>query len=88
MFNRHPTNYCVNWPFKPKSSKLLEGTTMMEFETFQFPVPIHWKEYLEEVYGDYMQLPPGDQRQSHSPYTPDFGKYVYIKTIDDIREDR
>lgn len=84
MFNNHHSNYCVNWPFYEKSSKLLEGTVTQEFETFMFPSPKYWKEYLGELYGDYMQLPPENQRHSHSLYSPEFGRYSYVKSIDDI----
>ena len=31
-----------------------------------------------------MRIPPENERPKHSPYEPDFGKYAYIKTLDDV----
>ena len=42
-----------------------EKTIDMEFEGHMFPVMSCWDECLTALYGDYMQLPPEDQRQSH-----------------------
>ena len=37
----------------------------MEFEGRTFKACLHWHEYLTGLYGDYMQLPPEDQRYTH-----------------------
>lgn len=42
-----------------------EAMIEMEFEGHMFPVMGCWDEYLTKCYGDYMQLPPEDQRQTH-----------------------
>lgn len=42
-----------------------ERTVEMEFEGHMFPCMGCWDEFLTALYGDYMQLPPEDQRQSH-----------------------
>ena len=42
-----------------------EAVIEMEFEGHMFPVMGCWDEYLTKCYGDYMQLPPEDQRQTH-----------------------
>lgn len=41
---------------------------MTEFEGERFPIPIGWEEYLTSVYGDYMQLPPEEERKVHHNY--------------------
>ena len=37
----------------------------MEFEGRSFMVIGGWEEYLTNIYGDYMQLPPEEQRRGH-----------------------
>ena len=37
----------------------------VEFEGLMFPAPSNYEEYLSGLYGDYMQLPPEDKRQTH-----------------------
>lgn len=41
-----------------------KGTTLV-FESRSYPVPLHYHEYLTQMYGDYMQLPPEDKRVSN-----------------------
>lgn len=38
---------------------------LLEFEGFHFPVYSCWDAYLTGLYGNYMKLPPEDQRQTH-----------------------
>lgn len=42
-----------------------ENLISLEFCGHQFPAIPHWHEYLTSQYGDYMQLPPEEQRASH-----------------------
>lgn len=37
----------------------------VEFEQHEFNAPQCWKEYLTGLYGDYMELPPVEKRQTH-----------------------
>lgn len=37
----------------------------LEFEGHTFKACPHWDDYLKGLYGDYMQLPPEDQRYTH-----------------------
>lgn len=37
----------------------------LEFEKHFFKAPICWKEYLTGLYGDYMNLPPVEKRETH-----------------------
>ena len=41
----------------------------MEFEGHLFPGPVGYHEYLTQLYGDYMQLPPEEQRVTHHDFT-------------------
>lgn len=45
----------------------LEYTTL-EFEGKPYSVLTHWHDYLTRLFGDYMQLPPEEQRVSHHLY--------------------
>jgi lipopolysaccharide cholinephosphotransferase len=38
------------------------STLMIDFEGFQFPIPIGWDRILKTTYGDYMTLPPTENR--------------------------
>lgn len=40
-------------------------TVEILFEGKEFPAPERYQEHLHDQYGDYMQLPPEDQRASH-----------------------
>ncbi len=59
----------VTWGmYGPGEAMPLEGfeeKEMLEFEGVKFPCPSCWDEYLTGIYGDYMQLPPEDKRQTH-----------------------
>ena len=43
-------------------------TLEMEFEGKLFFVPVGYDEYLKNVYGDYMKLPPQEKRITHHSY--------------------
>lgn len=45
------------------------------FEDTEFPIAEHYHEYLTQVFGDYMQLPPEEQRVGLHLVSVDFGKY-------------
>ena len=42
-----------------------EIPVLVEFENRRFPTFSCWKEYLTNLYGDYMTLPPEDKRKTH-----------------------
>lgn len=47
----------------------------VEFEDTALPVPEKTHEYLSQMFGDYMKLPPESQRQGLHMISVDFGKY-------------
>jgi len=47
----------------------------MPFENIIVKVPREYDAVLRKGYGDYMQLPPVDQRKNHQPFLIDLGKY-------------
>lgn len=60
----------VVWdPFRPDKPGFpiedFDSLVDMEFEGRTFKACPHWDAYLQGLYGDYMQLPPEDQRVTH-----------------------
>lgn len=47
------------------SDSCFHTSVQCEFEGHSFPIPIGYEEYLTALYGNYMELPPIDQRVSH-----------------------
>lgn len=54
------------YDFNERYDKLyFEGTPeLLEFEGHIFPAPCGYRDFLTDLYGDYMQLPPEDKRKS------------------------
>ena len=48
--------------------KWFEGYTYMPFEGYRFRVPADYDKILRHTYGDYMQLPPEEDRVGHHYY--------------------
>ena len=48
----------------PKSA--YGDTVLLDFEDKKFPAPVGYHDILTNMYGDYMQLPPEDKRESHN----------------------
>ncbi len=49
--------------------------TWVPFEDTMLPVAEHYHEYLTQVFGDYMKLPPIEQQKGLHLISVDFGKY-------------
>ena len=47
----------------------------MQFEDAMLPVPADYNDFLTIVFGDYMKLPPEEERQPKHLTKIDFGKY-------------
>ena len=45
--------------------EIASQTITLEFEGHPFPAPKHYDEYLTQLYGSYMELPPVEQRTTH-----------------------
>lgn len=63
------SNYigCVVWGEGPQeriNRKYFTNADKLEFEGKQFVVPYDYDRYLSNIYGDYMQLPPENERIS------------------------
>ncbi len=54
----------VQKAFYPR--KLIEGSMMLKFEDTEFPCPKDVDAYLTYMYGDYMTLPPEQERIGHT----------------------
>lgn len=53
----------------PVPKKLFERTILVPFEDRKYNVMNGYDEYLRSVFGDYMQLPPENERVTHHAFT-------------------
>ena len=53
----------------------LEPSKKVKFETIEIPLPDGNDRILKMMYGDYMRLPPEEERFNHVVSEIDFGKY-------------
>lgn len=49
-----------------EKEKVFSSAAELEFEGEKFCAPIGYKEYLSNIYGDYMKLPPEEKRVTHN----------------------
>ncbi len=58
--------YCGSYgPKEVFPKEWLQGIKQFQFEGLTVDLPSGYDQYLRQYYGDYMQLPPGEKRQSH-----------------------
>lgn len=65
VFVEKDTEYCVgDFPngCKPMMKSWYAEAETVDFETIQLPIPVGCREMLSLLYGDYMQLPPEEER--------------------------
>ena len=55
--------------------RYIRNLIMMPFMDTEFPAFAEFELYLRAMYGDYMKLPPEDQRNKHNILGVDFGPY-------------
>ena len=67
--SRYVTCMVWDWPIKLKEKRHFEEFTYLPFEGIQVKVPKEYDAVLRNSYGDYMQLPPEDQRVPHHEYS-------------------
>ena len=71
VFENGTENY-IKWSF-PK--KYFTDIILVDFEDYKMSVPKKYKEYLSEAYGDFMKLPPVEERENrHLIIKVDFGE--------------
>lgn len=72
---------CYDYWFFPV--EIFEKYIDVSFENIDFPIPENYDLYLKVAYGDYMKLPPVEQRITHQIQKLDLGKYSdYFEKID------
>ena len=62
---------CVCGSYREKeimTRETFENYTEAEFEGHSLKIIKNYDEYLKKHYGDYMQLPPEDKRETHHTY--------------------
>ena len=70
QYDYHTSNKvgCVMWGYGVRESMSKAGydkPVKVQFEKGEFNAPSNYEEYLSNLYGDYMKLPPEDQRVVH-----------------------
>jgi lipopolysaccharide cholinephosphotransferase len=70
---------CMDCKTEICERSLFDELILYRFETEQFYVPARYEERLRSLFGDYLQLPPEDQRYNrHAVVKFDFGKYASL----------
>ena len=62
---------CLVWGYGIKervSKEIFNDSVEVEFEREKFKAPIGYDQWLKHIYGDYMQLPPEEKRESHHAF--------------------
>jgi len=76
---------CTVWDYGPtrfKDASYFSSSILADFEGYQFPIPIGYKEILTMNYGDYMQFPPMEKRgkwHAGMYQNPDISYTEYLK---------
>ncbi len=76
-YNDVPTTRCGNLSYFDPTNLFWEPFPLEkgEFEGMEVNLPGNWDRHLSARYGDYMELPPEEDRLGHKPYLLDFGTY-------------
>lgn len=68
-------NFGTYYIFKPIEKKWFDSSKKAKFESLEASIPSDYDAYLTRIYGNYMQLPPIEERVNHMYNTVDFGPY-------------
>lgn len=77
-YNNVDTQYCFasDYPDQFLKNEWFEHTKKYKFEDTEFWGLEDYDSYLKALYGDYMKIPPVEQRETHTHYKINFGKYA------------
>lgn len=75
--NRTVKSCWVNWGGRWGTREIIkkevwEPSVQLEFEGERFMAPGNWDDFLKQIYGDYMTLPPVEERTNHGWSKPIF----------------
>lgn len=64
-------------------SKYIAESVDVQFEKCTFPAPVNWDGYLTTLYGDYMKLPPVEERKTvhHFKYLDTEKDYTFYQNV-------
>lgn len=92
QFNDHPTQFIaaavsavISYKRKIWYAEDFASSILWDFEGFKFPVPVGYDRFLKIMYGDYMALPPVEERGLHHSGTlfdPDVPYTEYLENIE------
>ena len=64
--SKYVVNFMGAYKFKEMFPKeIYDNTCLYDFETERLPAPKDYNKVLTQLYGDYMRIPPGNQRNRH-----------------------
>ena len=90
-FNNGPKTKNVNFFFDTLPDMCVYGydelfpLVELPFENTTLSFPKEQDRYLRSFYGDYMQLPPAENRKNHYPHELDFGPYKDVP-LEELRD--
>ena len=76
-YNGYKTQYCFTGDYPKNLIKncWFENLTKIRFESTSLSGFSQYDDFLKTLYGNYMELPPEEERIVHSQYKINFGKY-------------
>ena len=79
LFNKFKTKYItifssfINYKKQTHKRNMIFPLSKLQFEGRSLNVPKNWDNFLNQLYGNYMELPPEDKRETHKPKYIIFG---------------
>ena len=68
-------NLSSSYNFDAFNKNIFKKSKQMKFETIHVNIPSGFDEYLNQIYGNYMEIPPKDKQVNHGFEKIDFGEY-------------